>query len=103
MQNNEETDQEVPIIENTDSKKPTRLAGYKAKELLKAPFTIPEPDKTEGKEYTNNPRVTMIIATGSLIGLAGLFFTLFSYMVVGMLFATIGAILVFAGVFVPIH
>lgn len=94
---------EVKFIEDRhNDKKPTKVGGFKAKDLLKAPLSPPEPVKLEGKEATNNKPIIILIAGAAILGICGLFLILFGSGLFGSFLLLIAALLVVGGVFLPV-
>lgn len=93
----------VELVEDKDDdKKPTKVGGYKTKDILKAPLKHVEPVKTESKTATQNKPVVILIAAAAILGVCGLVLSLFGQVLFGGFILLIAALLVVAGVFLPV-
>lgn len=71
-------------------------------DILKAPLTPPEPVKTEGVRYTNNPKVQLIMLLALIFIIIGFLIFLLSSGLLGIILVVIGAALIVVDVFVRI-
>lgn len=85
-----------------DSKIPEEIAGYRSKELAKAPLEPPSPRRTESKEATKNPTVIFLVGLGVVLFLIGMVLILTGSLGWGFLVMVPGMISVAAAVFLPL-
>lgn len=92
----------VDFIEQDEKSGTTRIAGYEAGDLAKAPVASPKPSETEPTEFTSNARVKFLFAVGLLLALVGALLMVTFSLWLGFVVMILGAALVAAGVFAPL-
>ncbi len=82
---------------------PAKVAGYTATDIVEAPVKPPQPEVTENKAATKDPKVKFLVYIGAGLLVLGVLLFFVVSPGVGAAIAALGGILAVVAVFVPLH
>ena len=88
---------------DTPTTEPAKVAGYTAEDIVEAPVKPPQPEVTDTKAATKDPKVKFLVLIGAVLLAIGIVLFLIVSPVIGVVVAAIGGLLAIAAVFLPLH